>query len=178
MKMFKFLVTAVLALALTWSLNHKWGSVPPLAKFLDPFQGFWKNAEPKNTATENALSLAGLQGEVTVQFDDQRIPHIFAENNHDVYYTQGYLTAKDRLWQMDFQTRFASGRLAEVIGPKAIEIDRFQRRMGMGFGAENMVKTMMQDPEVAELMNAYAEGVNAYIHSLKPGDYPIEFKLF
>jgi penicillin amidase len=177
MKMFKFLFTAVLALALTWSLNHKWGAVPPLGKFLDPFQGFWKNAEPKNTASENALSLAGLKGEVTVQFDDQRIPHIFAENNHDVYYTQGYLTAKDRLWQMDFQTRFASGRLAEVIGPKAIEIDRFQRRMGMGFGAENMVKTMMQDPEVAELMNAYAEGVNAYIHSLKPGDYPIEFKL-
>ena len=177
MKMFKFLFTAVLALALTWSLNHKWGAIPPLGKFLDPFQGFWKNAEPKNTATGNALSLAGLQGEVTVQFDDQRIPHIFAENNHDVYYTQGYLTAKDRLWQMDFQTRFASGRLAEVIGPKAIEIDRFQRRMGMGFGAENMVKTMMKDPEVAELMNAYAEGVNAYIHSLKPGDYPIEFKL-
>ncbi|MCF8319489.1 MAG: hypothetical protein K9H63_04190, partial [Sphingobacteriaceae bacterium] len=77
--MFKFLFTAVLAIALTWSLNHKWGAVPPLGKFLDPFQGFWKNAESKNTATENTLSLAGLKGEVTVQFDDQRIPHIFAE---------------------------------------------------------------------------------------------------
>lgn len=177
MKIFKFLFTSVLALALTWSLNHKWGSVPPVGKFLDPFQGFWKNAEAKTQASENNLSVEGLIGEVEVQFDDQRIPHIFAENNHDVYFTQGYLTAKDRLWQMDFQTRFASGRLSEVIGPKALELDRFQRRMGMGFGAENMLNTMMKDPEIAELMTAYADGVNAYISTLKPGDYPIEFKL-
>ncbi len=177
MKILKFAISTFIALALTLSLNQKWGNTPPMGKFLDPFQGFWKNAESRNTATERELDLDGLQAEVSIQFDDQRIPHIFAENDHDLYFTQGYLTAKDRLWQMDFQTRFAAGRLSEVIGPKAIELDRFQRRMGMGFGAENMVKTMMADPEIAGIMNAYAEGVNAYIKSLKPGDYPIEFKI-
>ncbi len=158
-------------------MNHKWGNIPPLAKFLDPFQGFWKNAESSNTSPELNLNLEGLQGEVSVQFDNQRIPHIFASNNHDLYFVQGFVTARDRLWQMDFQTRFASGRLSEVIGPKALDIDRFQRRMGMTFGAENMMKTMMADPEIAAMMNAYAEGINAYIQTLKPGDYPIEFKI-
>ncbi|MFM6975621.1 MAG: penicillin acylase family protein [Sphingobacteriaceae bacterium] len=177
MKALKSLFTLLLTVALTFSLNHKWGSIPPLGKFLDPFQGFWKNAESRTTPAERKLQLDGLQAEVSIQFDDQRIPHIFAENEHDLYYTQGYITAKDRLWQMDFQTRFAAGRLSEVIGPKALELDRYQRRMGMGFGAENMTKTMMSDPEIANMMNAYAAGVNAYIKTLKPGDYPIEFKI-
>jgi len=177
MKALKPIFTLFLAVSLTFALNHKWGNIPPLAKFLDPFQGFWKNAESSNTSLELNLNLAGLQGEVNVQFDNQRIPHIFASNNHDLYFVQGFVTARDRLWQMDFQTRFAAGRLSEVIGPKALDIDRFQRRMGMTFGAENMMKTMMADPEIAAMMNAYAEGINAYIQSLKPGDYPIEFKI-
>jgi penicillin amidase len=177
MKPLKLLLTLALAGLLTFSLNTKWGSIPPLGKFMDPFQGFWKNAESKTTSSEREFALDGLKAEVSVQFDDQRIPHIFADNNHDLYYTQGYLTAKDRLWQMDFQTRFAAGRLSEVIGPKALELDRFQRRMGMSYGAENMTRAMMADPEIAEIMQAYADGVNAYINSLKPGEYPIEFKI-
>lgn len=177
MKALKSVLSLGLAVLLTFSLNQKWGSIPPIGKFLDPFQGFWKNAESKTVASERELDIEGLKGSVSVQFDDHRIPHIFAENDHDLYFTQGYLTARDRLWQMDFQTRFAAGRLSEVIGPKALELDRFQRRMGMAYGAENMTREMMKDPVVAEMMNAYAAGVNAYIHSLKPGDYPIEFKI-
>ncbi|MFZ4101550.1 MAG: penicillin acylase family protein, partial [Sphingobacterium thalpophilum] len=150
---------------------------PPLAKFLDPFNGFWANADSKKQATENILNIEGLEGEVEIHFDDQMIPHIFASNDHDLYFAQGYITAKDRLWQMDFQTRFASGRLSEVVGPKAIELDRYQRRMGMSFGAENMIEVVMKDPEINAIMNAYSAGVNAYIHSLKPSEYPIEFKL-
>lgn len=119
----------------------------------------------------------GLKGPVEVKFDEQMVPHIFAENDYDVYFAQGFITAKDRLWQMDFQTRFASGRLSEVVGPKAIELDRYQRRMGMTYGAEKMVRVMMKDPEIKEVMEAYAAGVNAYTRSLKPADYPVEFKL-
>ena len=173
----KALTSLSVALALVIVLNLKLGDVPPLGKFLDPFHGFWQNAEPRSADKERELVLNGLKGNVEIRFDDQMIPHIFADNDHDLFFAQGYVTAKDRLWQMDFQTRFASGRLSEVIGEKAIDLDKYQRRMGMVYGAENMVKAMQKDPEMLAIMNAYAEGINAYIASLKPGDYPIEFKI-
>jgi len=177
MKIVKAVISVLFSLLLIYTLNNKFGDIPPLAKFLDPFNGFWANAESKVQASENNLIIEGLKEQVEIHFDDQMIPHIFAKNDHDLYFAQGYLTAKDRLWQMDFQTRFASGRLSEVVGPKAIELDRYQRRMGMSFGAENMIEIAMKDPETNVIMNAYSAGVNAYIHSLKPSQYPIEFKL-
>lgn len=177
MKIIKTIVSFLAAVAFIIVLNTKFGDIPPLAKFLDPFQGFWKNVESKDPAKMEEFDIGGLKGSVEIFFDDQMIPHIFAENNYDLYFTQGYITAKDRLWQMDFQTRFASGRLSEVVGPKAIELDRYQRRMGMAYGAENMLRLMLQDPQIKETLDAYTAGVNAYIQSLSPGDYPIEFKL-
>jgi penicillin G amidase len=177
MKIVKAIFSVLFSLVLIYTLNNKFGDIPPLAKFLDPFNGFWANAESKKQASENTLNIEGLKGEVEIHFDDQMIPHIFANNDQDLYFAQGYITAKDRLWQMDFQTRFAAGRLSEVVGPKAIELDRYQRRMGMSFGAENMIEEVMKDPEINAIMNAYSAGVNAYIHSLKPSEYPLEFKL-
>ena len=173
----KAIFTFIVALLLLLLLNTKLGSIPPLAKFLDPFHGFWKNAEYKKKPRTETLTLDELKGRVEIQFDEQMIPHIFAENNYDLYYVQGYITAKDRLWQLDFQTRFAAGRLSEVIGAKAIDIDTYQRRMGMVYGAENTILEMEKDPEIKEIMGAYTAGINAYIHSLKPADYPIEFKI-
>ncbi len=173
----KAIFTFIVALSLLLLLNTKLVSTPPLAKFLDPFHGFWKNAECKKKPGTETLTLDELKGKVEIQFDEQMIPHIFAENNYDLYYAQGYITAKDRLWQLDFQTRFAAGRLSEVIGVKAIDIDTYQRRMGMVYGAENTILEMEKDPEIKEIMDAYTAGINAYIHSLKPEDYPIEFKI-
>ena len=106
----KAIFTFIVALLLLLLLNTKLGSIPPLAKFLDPFHGFWKNAECKKKPGTETLTLDELKGKVEIQFDEQMIPHIFAENNYDLYYAQGYITAKDRLWQLDFQTRFAAGR--------------------------------------------------------------------
>lgn len=177
MKFIKAIISSLFAIVLIIVLNTKFGEIPPLAKFLDPFRGFWTNAESKNQDLEKELQIRGLKGSVEIRFDEQMVPHIFTENNYDLYFAQGYITAKDRLWQMDFQTRFASGRLSEVVGPKAVELDRYQRRMGMEFGAENMVKVMLKDPEIKETMDAYTAGVNAYIRSLNPEDYPFEFKL-
>ncbi len=177
MKFFKALLSIFITLLMIWALETKFGNIPPIGKFINPSSGFWQNAESKHIkATEN-LKLTGLQGTVTVQYDDDRIPHIFAENDHDLYYAQGYITARDRLWQMDVQTRSAAGRLSEIIGPKTLEIDRYHRRMGMVYGAENTLKGMLKSPETKIMVNAYTDGVNDYIHQLKPKDYPIEFKL-
>ena len=177
MKLFKALLSIVITLFFIWVLQTKFGDVPPVGEFLNPVSGFWQNAENKNSPPEENLQLDGLQGKVTIRFDEHRIPHIFAENDHDLYYAQGYLTARDRLWQMDIQTRSAAGRLSEIVGPKALEIDRYHRRMGMTYGAENTLKGMMKDPVSKMVIEAYTEGVNNYIHHLAKKDYPIEFKL-
>jgi penicillin amidase len=107
MKWFLPSVTLVLTIALVLVLNTRLGSAPALGRFLNPYGGFWANAEPRAVAKEKMLNLAGLRGKVTVVFDDNLVPHIFAQNNYDLYYAQGYVTAMHRLWQMELQTHVA-----------------------------------------------------------------------
>jgi penicillin amidase len=105
------------------------------------------------------------------------IPHIFADNMEDAVMVQGYLTARDRLWQMDLTVRKASGRLSEVLGERTLQTDRITRRRGMGMAAQNSVAAWRKSPESMKLLEAYTAGVNAWTNSLKPADYPLEFKL-
>lgn len=177
MNKIKIIVTLILPIALIILCNTKFGDVPPILKFLDPFKGFWQNAENSQVQKIKKISLKGTLAPVNISFDDRMIPHVFAQNDHDVYFAQGYVTAMHRLWQMDFQTRFAAGRISEVVGDKAIELDRYQRRMGMVYGAENSMKGMMENPKSREMVMAYTDGINAYISSLTKKTYPIEFKL-
>jgi penicillin amidase len=176
-KKIKALVCLFVPLLLIFALNTKFGNLPPLLKFLNPFTGFWQNAEHTTINSSSQLVLEGTFKNVEVAFDDRMIPHIFAENDHDVYFAQGYITAMHRLWQMDFQTRYAAGRLSEVVGNKALELDRYQRRMGMVYGAENSLQGMMADAKSREMINAYTDGINCYIHSLSKSEYPVEYKL-
>jgi len=175
----KFLASLVFALTLllVWALQTKFGDIPPIGKFLNPSTGFWQNAESSDLSGDEELHLEGLHDKVTIRYDERRIPHIFANNDHDLYYAQGYVTAKDRLWQLDIQTRAAAGRLSEVVGPKALAVDRYHRRIGMTFGANNTLKGLMKDPPIKMMIEAYSDGVNSYISHLAKKDYPIEFKL-
>ncbi len=177
MNKIKALLCVLIPILMVFALNTKFGDTPPLLKFLNPFKGFWHNAESKTVVKNKQLSIKGARETIEIAFDDRMIPHIFAKNDHDLYFAQGFITAKHRLWQMDFQTRFASGRISEVVGSKAIEVDKYQRRMGMVYGAEQSLKGMMEDPKSKEMILAYTAGINAYIHSLKKEDYPLEFKL-
>lgn len=177
MKYAKAFIALAITSGLIWLLQIKIGPLPPLGKFLNPVNGFWQNAESRDITSTEKLNLPGLQNEVTIAYDEHMIPHIFAKNDHDLYYAQGYVTAHDRLWQMDIQTRSASGRLAEVIGPAALKHDRYERRMGMGYGAENTIARMMQDSLMHNVLQSYTDGINTYIHQLSPKNYPIEFKL-
>lgn len=177
MNKIKALICIIIPVSLAFAFNTKFGNTPPLLKFLNPFSGFWQNAEPFSISAKTKLVLKGTLNEVDIAFDDRMIPHIFAQNDHDVYYAQGYVTAMHRLWQMDFQTRYAAGRLSEVVGKKAIELDKYQRRMGMVFGAENSLEGMMADPKSKEMILAYTAGINAYIHSLSRSKYPVEYKI-
>ncbi|NVO30908.1 penicillin acylase family protein [Hymenobacter lapidiphilus] len=166
------------AVVLAWVLNTKQGDVPPVARLLSPYGGFWQNGETAaDFPDQQTLRLPALHQTVRVRFDDRRVPHIFAENDHDLYYAQGYLTARDRLWQMEFMTRVAAGRISEVVGERALEYDRFQRRMGLPFGAENSLREMLKNDTTRLVLESYAAGVNAYIGQLSPKEYPFEYKM-
>ncbi len=175
MKYFKLISALILTLGLFYVLNTKLGSIPPLGKFLVPNTGIWQNEGTEST--DGLLELIGLEDEVTVHYDAQLIPHVFAKNDYDLYKAQGFITAKHRLWQMEFQTFAAAGRISEIVGEKALDFDRAQRRKGMLFGAENSLEIIKQDPESLKFLQAYSDGVNAYINQLQPEDYPVEYKL-
>jgi len=191
MKIFRAIFLSVVSLLLVYILQNKLSetpilknyipeslaSAPPIGIFLDPFNGFWVNAEPKNLASKIDLNIKGLQKNVEVVLDQRLVPHIFAENDHDLYFAQGYITASYRLWQMEFLTHFAAGRLSEFIGEKTIEVDRSQRRMGLLRSAQKSLDNMLKDSTSAAVLKAYSEGVNAYIHSLDAHQIPLEYKI-
>lgn len=176
MKWLSFFISAILTIALVWALNTKLGDIPPLGKLMSPFTGFWQNNESGKMSAEE-LKIPGLKDKVTILLDDNLVPHIFAKNNHDLFFAQGYIHAKYRLWQMEFQTLAAAGRISEIIGDKALEYDRQQRRFGMVYGAENTEKALQKDPESKEAADAYTDGVNTWINSLSEKDFPVEYKL-
>lgn len=177
MKYLSFLISAAITTALVYALNTRIGPAPALGSFLSPQHGFWQNAEPHNDNFNETHTLPGVNGEVKVYFDDRLVPHIYSDNQLDAIFVQGYLHARFRLWQMEFQTHAAAGRVSEVVGDVALNYDKEQRRLGMVYAAENMLQVMEADPTTKNLCDAYTAGVNAYIESLSDSELPLEYKL-
>lgn len=179
MRIVSFVASTLITLLLIFALNKKWGPIPALGKFLSPQQGFWQNAEPTDCDFNENLSFKNLKDKVDVYIDDRLVPHIFAQNDEDAYFVQGYLHAKFRLWQMEFQTMAAAGRISEILGsdPRFLRFDREQRRLGMVYAAEKAVKEMEKDPLSKTAVSAYTAGVNSYINSLTESSLPVEYKL-
>lgn len=176
MKWIKFLLSFIVTAVIFYFLNFPIGLIPPLGKFLNPFAGFWQNNGNSDKIPE-VLELDGLKGEVIIQWDDRHVPHIFAQHDDDLYFAQGYLTARDRLWQMEFQTHAAAGRISEIIGERGLAYDRFKRRIGMTYAAENVLQEILKNPEARLAAEAYSDGVNAFIKNLSPKKLPIEYKI-
>ena len=178
MKLAKFFASLAITVLLIYLMDRGWTigsvSIPPLGKFLDPYHGFWQNLEPTNYQGKKQLVLPGLKEPVSVVYDSLLIPHIFARNNDDLYLAQGYITAMHRLWQMEFQTHAAAGRVSEIVASDAVlNYDRRQRRLGMVYGAQQALKSMEEHPAVIQ----YTKGVNLFIQSLDYTDLPFEYKL-
>ena len=121
------------------------------------------------------VSINGLSSSVTVRRDARAIPYVQAENDADLYFVQGYITASDRLWQMDILRRRARGETAEIFGTLALEDDKLWRRYGFSRVAEENIKFL--SPELKRALDSYAAGVNAYIQTLTPETLPVEFKI-
>lgn len=181
MRIIPSILSGMVTIALVTLLNNTWNiggqKIPAFGKFLNPQEGCWQNAEPFDVDYSADLQFTDLKGKVDVYLDDRLVPHVFAEQESDAYFVQGYLHAKFRLWQMELQTHFAAGRAAEIVGPVALEHDREFRRLGMVYAAENSLAIMEQDKKTKAYCDAYTRGINAYVESLNAATLPLEYKL-
>ena len=126
-------------------------------------------------AATKTLSINGLTANVTVRRDARSIPYIEAANDPDLYFAQGFVTASDRLWQMDMLRRVARGELAEIFGKQALREDERWRRYGFSRIAEESMRTL--NPQLKKALEDYTRGVNAYIATLDKESLPVEFKI-
>ncbi|MGB8191921.1 MAG: penicillin acylase family protein, partial [Chitinophagaceae bacterium] len=171
---FPLIALVILVIALS---QHMF-SITSFGKIFDPFIGAVQNGGDRllERRTWKGSEL-GLSDSVSVVFDDRKVPHIYAKNTDDLYFTQGYVTAYLRLWQMDFLSYLSAGRLSEIFGQNGtLDYDRLQRRAGILQAAKESVKLMEQDPETNKVLEAYTKGVNAYISKLDYKTMPLEYK--
>jgi penicillin amidase len=126
-------------------------------------------------AGANVVRLQGLKRGVKVRRDERGIPYIEAEDESDLYFAQGFVTAADRLWQMDLMRRTARGELSEIFGRATLEEDK--RRRNYGFARVAEASAAQAEPRSRAVMEAYARGVNAYIDLLDDKSLPLEFRI-
>lgn len=135
----------------------------------------WLNSFKPDLNTE--LNLKGLKSPVEVLYDDYGIPHIYAQNEEDLFYAFGYVHAQDRLFQMELLRRLADGRLAELFSEKAVPSDKFFRTMGFRRHAKWTIDSLVNknpDAPFVKVSQAYIKGINAYILQ---GKLPLEFSI-
>lgn len=124
--------------------------------------------------TEGVLVITGVTEPVNVVRDEWGTVHIYAENEHDLFFAQGFATAQDRMWQMEMFRRSPSGRIAEIVGEQAVFIDTFNRNMLLRETAELIWEQMDDDAKV--ILQAYTDGINAYLVEHENA-LPIEYKI-
>ena len=201
-RIFRALGLLLCLLFLIHILNNKVFSLPPIGKLLNPFHGYASS----DSMDDGEINLEILTDSAKVIWDKNNIPHIFAENQSDLYILQGYVVAQDRLWQMDFVSRVHEGRLSEIIGdnPDVLTNDIFMRTIGIVEGAKASLesiaycqdrnskiykewdglescpdgyKLIINEEDVYNMLVSYSKGVNAYIENLHWTEYPIEYKI-
>ncbi len=123
---------------------------------------------------DGTVTVPGLSARVTVSRDGLGVPTIDAASVEDLLFAQGYVTAQDRLWQMDIMRRFAAGGISEILGAEFVKHDREQRILGLKVAAQKGLETFSAQDR--SRFDAYAHGVNAYIESHRDR-LPIEFRI-
>lgn len=116
----------------------------------------------KQPTRQGTVTLANLQGSVTVRYDERGVPHIRAGNEADLYRALGYVQAQDRLFQMEMMRRLARGELAEVLGPKLLETDKLFRSLRIRERAADYVAHMDHESATWNALQAYLDGINQY----------------
>jgi penicillin amidase len=144
------IIALVLAGVGTWFVRHPWSQV------------------------SGTTTVSNLSAPVQIMRDEWGVPHIYAENEHDLFFAQGYVHAQDRLWQMEFNRHIGSGSLSAILGSVTQDADRFMRTLGLRRAAEREWATL--DGDTRLILEAYAQGVNAYLDTHRD-QLPLEFTL-
>jgi penicillin amidase len=165
--------------ALLYGLQVRIPGGPAVSTILDPADGLYRTARQATPPADSSrLTLPGLDQPVRVVRDERHVPHIFAESDRDAIIALGYVAAKDRLFQLDFLPRVASGRLSAAFGPQSIRADRFLRRTGMEWGAQRNLERIRAEKGIElKALRWYGTGVNAYLDRTAAADLPLVFRL-
>lgn len=145
-------------------------TIAAVVVIINPF-----GASPLNSYTKDgSLSLPGLKASVTIQRDEKGMAYIYARNKEDLYMAQGFVTAQDRLFQMELTRLISSGRISELAGEKARNLDLRMRTLGFHRNAKKHAALLNE--ETRQFMQKYVDGVNAFIQT-RPDNVHLEFKL-
>ena len=160
-------------------LTVGWGGLPPIERFVDPAHGLWHTA--RTAPAPQGLSakvLPELRDSVTVVRDERGVPHIYAQSDRDAVMAMGYVVAQDRLFQMDFVSRVAQGRLSDLLGPDMADNDRFLRATGMEWGAQqNIARIQAAQGTEWDALRWYSTGANAHIDALQAHEWPLPYRV-
>lgn len=135
------------------------------------------NIKPSVTSlaqSDDTLQFNGLQAPVTVIYDQMGVPHIFAENVHDLFMAQGFVEANDRWWQMEWWRHVSAGRLSEIAGESALDTDIYNRTLNLHAAAERDLEILSEDSRA--ILQAYTDGVNAFLLDKTPAEAAIEYE--
>src|SRR5438045_1525660 len=164
----KIIVLVVTLLAIVFSIFAQNGN----------FEALGSQAHAALSQTSGNLKVEGLQQPVTVLRDRWGVAHIYAQNQHDLFFAQGFVAAQDRLFQMELWKRAGQGRLAELLGKAAVERDRYARLLRYRGDLQSEYKNY--SPDTLPILTAFTSGINAYIRYLNaPGSpgLPVSFEL-
>ncbi len=153
------------------------GSFPRLGPLLDPVHGLWSVARQADPVRALRAEIPGLTAAVEVRFDDRAVPHIFAANERDAIRALGYVVARERLFQLELQWRAGAGRLTELLGSRALPLDREMRGLGLPDAAGRRFASFPEDSRERRLLEALADGINARIAEVGPAEWPFEYHL-
>ena len=138
------------------------------------FLFFLINFYSSNPGIKGKISLKGITEEVKIIIDEWGVPHVFAQNEKDLFFACGYMHARERMWQMELTRRAGFGKLSEIFGKRTLERDRFMRNLGLKEAAIKDFEKLSS--KMRNLINSYSDGVNSWMSSRK-FDWPPEFLL-
>src|SRR3954452_22467349 len=125
--------------------------------------------------TSGRIEVPGLGAEVKVVRDSYGVPQIYADTSHDLFFAQGYVQAQDRFFEMDVRRHIVSGRLSEMFGDKTLQTDKVVRTLGWQLVAEHEYEKLSESAR--SYLQAFSDGVNAYIGNRSPGELSLEYTL-
>lgn len=172
------LFSAILFIAGIYALYKPLGRelIPQIAPFFIGEQGIWGTIKMSSEPEAKEVEYETLSDKVKIMRDEFGIPHIYAETYEDALFGLGYITGRDRMFQMELFNRFVAGETSDWFGPSYVEVDKFMLQLGLDKTAWDMI-TKTYSTEEYDLLKKYSEGVNFYINNEFDKIPPFEYAL-